>query len=78
MLTHLTIVDSTIVLSDVDVAREAVALIEPLNSDWWASATEKFIYNEFADAFGEGLRIGGPRRDYMMSEDGLVLARTAG
>ena len=54
----MTIVDSKIVLSDVDVAREAVALFERMNREWWAGPTEAFIYNEFADALREGMRAG--------------------
>ena len=52
----MTIVDSRIVLSDVDVAREAVALFEKMNRDWWAGPVEAFIYNEFADALREAMQ----------------------
>ena len=75
ILNHLTVVDSTIVLTDIDVARQAVGLFETLNREWWASPTEGFIYNEFADALREGLRIGVLRLDDMMTEDDLVLAK---
>jgi len=75
ILGHLTVVDSTLVLTDVGVARRAVALFETLNREWWASPTEGFIYNEFADALREGLRIGALRPDDMLTEDDLVLAK---
>jgi uncharacterized protein len=75
ILKHLTVVDSTIVLTDIDVARQAVALFETLNREWWASPTEGFIYNEFADALREGLRLGVLRLDDLMTEDDLVLAK---
>ena len=29
-----------------------------MNRDWWASPTEAYIYNEFADALREGFRLG--------------------
>ena len=46
-----------------------------MNRDWWASPTEAFIYNEFADALREGLRLGVLERDDLMTEDLLVLAK---
>ena len=52
--------DRRIVMTDVAVAREAVRLFEVMNRDWWASATEAFIYNEFADALREGMRPRNP------------------
>jgi uncharacterized protein len=75
ILGHLTVVDSTLVLTDIGVARRAVTLFETLNREWWASPTEGFIYNEFADALREGMRIGVLRLDDMMTEDDLVLAK---
>jgi hypothetical protein len=75
ILNHLAVVDSTIVLTDIKVARQAVALFETLNREWWASPTEGFIYNEFADAIREGMRIGVLRLDDMMTEDDLMLAK---
>jgi uncharacterized protein len=73
VLNHVTVIDATIVLTSVDVARQAVSLFETLNREWWASPTEGFIYNEFADALREGLRIGVLRLDDLMTEDELVL-----
>ena len=40
-----------------------------MNRDWWASPTEAFIYNEFADALREGLRLGVLDSDDLMTED---------
>jgi hypothetical protein len=64
-----------IILTDVAVAREAAALFEVMNRDWWASPTEAFIYNEFADALREGLRLGVLQLDDLMTEDDQVLAK---
>jgi hypothetical protein len=75
ILNHLAVVDSTIVLTDTKVASQAVALFETLNRDWWASPTEGFIYNEFADALREGMRLGVLRQDDLMTEDDLVLSK---
>ncbi len=57
-LAHLDVVDRTIVFTDADVAREAVALFDEMNRNWWAGPVEAYIYNEFADALREGFDTG--------------------
>jgi len=69
------VVDSTIVLTDVDVARETVALFERMNREWWAGPVEAFIYNEFADALREAIRLGILQLDDLMTDDEHVLAK---
>ena len=46
-----------------------------MNRDWWASPTEAFIYNEFADALREGFRLGAIDEDDLLTEDLKVLAK---
>jgi len=75
ILRHLAVADDRIVFTDVDVAREAVRLFEIMNRDWWASDTEAYIYNEFADAIREAIRRGVICPDDLMTEDDLVLAK---
>ena len=75
ILGSLAVVDKKIVLRDIEVARQAAALFATMNREWWASATEAFIYNEFADALREGLRLGILDHDDLMTEDLLVLAK---
>lgn len=75
ILSRLAVKDSLIVLTDVDVAREAVRLFQVMNRDWWASDTEAFIYNEFADAVREALNRGILHPDDLMTEDDLVLGK---
>jgi hypothetical protein len=75
ILAHLGVHERQIVLTDPAVAREAVALFEAMNRDWWASPIEAFIYNEFADAVREGLRLGALELDDLLTEDELVLAK---
>jgi uncharacterized protein len=75
VLGSLAVVDKKIVVRDVEVAREAAALFATMNREWWASPTEAFIYNEFADALREGLRLGVLDHDDLMTEDLLVLAK---
>ena len=69
MLGSLAVVDMRIVLRDVEVAREAASLFAMMNRDWWASPIEAFVYNEFADALREGLRLGVLSHDDLMTED---------
>jgi hypothetical protein len=71
----LRVVDSRLALGSVDVAREAVALFETMNSQWWAGPVEAYIYNEFADALREGMRSGVLQFDDLMADDAFVLER---
>jgi uncharacterized protein len=75
VMSSMAVVDKKIVLRDVGVAREATALFATMNRDWWASPTEAYVYNEFADALREGLRLGVLNRDDLMTEDSVVLAK---
>jgi HD superfamily phosphohydrolase len=70
-----TVVDRTIVFSDPRVARTVVDLFAVMNRDWWASAVEAYIYNEFADALREAFRRGVLDDDDLLSEDDKVLAK---
>jgi len=74
-LRHARVIDSTIVLTDADVAREVQAGFAQMNRDWWASPTEAYIYNEFADALREGFRLGAITEGDLLSEDRIVLAK---
>ncbi|MEO6809852.1 MAG: HD domain-containing protein [Isosphaeraceae bacterium] len=75
MLSQLTVADRTIAFKSVSVAREAAALFAIMNRDWWASETEGYIYNEFAEALREGFRIGVLNQDDLLSDDDHVLAK---
>jgi hypothetical protein len=75
ILAHLAVRDHLIVMTDVAVAREAAELFDVMNRDWWASATEAFIYNEFADALRQAMDRGVIRQDDLMTEDDQVLAK---
>ncbi|QEH36299.1 HD domain protein [Aquisphaera giovannonii] len=75
ILGHLAVEDSTIVLTDPAVARRTAALFAEMNRQWWASPTEAYIYNEFADALREGFRLGAIGEADLLSEDDLVLKK---
>ncbi len=72
-LGHLVVSGSTIAFTDVAVAREAAERFAVMNRDWWASPTEAFIYNEFAEALNTGLRAGILRPDDFLRDDEHVL-----
>jgi HD superfamily phosphohydrolase len=73
--THLAVVDRTIVVTDVTVARAMVAHYATMNRQWWAGPTEAFIYNEFADALKEGLRLGIIVERDLLTDDDQVLEK---
>ena len=75
VLAHLTVVDQTIAFDDADVARAAAGWFAVMNRDWWASDTESYIYNEFADALREGFRLACLSQADLYENDAHVLAR---
>jgi hypothetical protein len=77
-LAHLEVIDRTIVFTDAKVAREAAALFAVMNRDWWASPTEAYIYNEFADALREGFRTGVLGEADLLEDDAHVMSRLQG
>lgn len=74
ILGHVVVADDLICLDDVATAREVVARFAEMNARWWAGPVEAYIYNEFADALREGLRLGALRRDDLLGDDEHVLA----
>jgi uncharacterized protein len=74
-LEHLTIVGTTIAFNDPTVAREATERFAFMNREWWASPTEAYIYNEFADAIREAFRTGVLRKADLLGDDSQVLAK---
>jgi HD superfamily phosphohydrolase len=75
ILAHTVVDDQTLVFTDAAVAQEAVDLFAVMNRDWWASSTESYIYNEFADALHEGFRLGAIEKADLYEDDAHVLER---
>jgi HD superfamily phosphohydrolase len=73
-LAAVTIVDGLIAFDDAEVAHDAVRRFAVMNRDWWASDTEAYIYNEFADALREGFRLGALTEADLLGDDETVLA----
>lgn len=73
-LEHTEAVDGFICLTSVDVARDVAGRFSEMNRSWWAGPTESFIYNEFADALREGLRLGCLKKEDLLGDDEHVLA----
>ena len=57
-IAHLTVVDDTIAFTDAHGGPRGGRRFEVMNREWWASPTEAYIYNEFADALREGVPAG--------------------
>ncbi len=78
-LDHLTVVGGrSIAFIDAQVAREATDRFAMMNRDWWASPTEAFIYNEFADALRAGFDCGVLDEGAFLSDDQSVLLKLQG
>ena len=75
-LNHLVVVDgSSIAFTSAEVASEAAEQFAVMNRDWWASPTEAFIYNEFADALRAGFDCGALDVGSLLGDDESVLRR---
>lgn len=72
-LNALTVIGQTIAFDDVRIARDAVEFFAVMNRDWWASPTESYIYNEFADALREAFRLKVLDRKGLLGDDAGVL-----
>ncbi|MHC5538710.1 HD domain-containing protein [Singulisphaera rosea] len=75
LLENISVVDGAIVFTSLAVASEATALYSVMNRDWWASSTEGYVYNEFADALREGFRRGALTKQDLLGDDSHVMAR---
>ena len=75
LLEGIAIIDQTICFENADLAREAVERFAVMNRDWWASRTESYIYNEFADALREGLGRGLIRETDLFEDDAHVIEK---
>jgi hypothetical protein len=70
--------DDVIGFDNEAIARDAATRFARMNDEWWASPTEGYIYNEFADALREGFRLGLIRdADLLDLDDDAVLDRLA-
>jgi HD superfamily phosphohydrolase len=74
VLNHLIVVDGTIGIDDMDVARSLARRYRTMNDEWWASPAEAFIYNEFADAIVEAMRAGVIKQADLLLDDEHILA----
>lgn len=75
VLDDLVVVDRVIAFSHVELARDTANRFAAMNREYWASPAESFIYNEFADALREGIRLGVLDDETLLTDDQTVLAR---
>ncbi len=73
-LADLVVIDHLIAFAHRDIARDTAHRFAAMNRDYWASPAESYIYNEFADALREGLRLGLINDDALLTDDNTVLA----
>jgi hypothetical protein len=74
VLRHLVVAEGRIALDDLAVAQAFQERFRAMNEEWWASPAEAFIYNEFAEALREGMRVGALREEDLLLDDEHVLA----
>ncbi len=77
-LASLVLAGPVIAFNDEAVARQVAAQFSVMNREWWASPTEAFIYNEFADALREAFRLGVLKRSDLLTDDARVLEKLRG
>lgn len=75
ILNDLVVEDETILFKHQAIADEAVTGFAEMNRVWWASDTEAYIYNTFADALREGLRTGTLTKADLLEDDDFVLRK---
>ena len=76
LLNNLTVVDDRLIaFTDSAHAREATERFAVMNTDWWASPTEAFIYNEFADTLRVAFDSGVLDQDALFEDDAAVLRK---
>ena len=73
-LQALVVVDGVIGFNSVSVARDVVTRYTEMNRMWWSGPAEAFIYNEFAEAMREAMRLGALTQDDLLGDDEHVLA----
>ena len=75
ILADLSVEAATIVFENRAIAEEAVAKFAEMNRDWWASETEAYLYNTFADVLREGFRRGCLTKTDLLEDDDFVLRK---
>ncbi|MEI7923619.1 MAG: HD domain-containing protein [Planctomycetota bacterium] len=74
-LSQLVVAEGEIAMADLGVARMAVDLFARMNSHWWASDSEAFIYNQFADILRQAMAAGVITDADLLTSDDEVIQR---
>jgi len=74
-LRQLVVVDGRIAMSDACLTHEAVELFDRMNRHWWASRSESYIYNRFAELLGQAMDQGVISEDDLLTSDAEVIER---
>jgi len=72
-LRSLVVVNGRMALADLALAHTAVEHFAQMNSHWWASHSESFIYNRFADLLRQAMQAGViSEADLLTSDDEVI------
>lgn len=72
-LSHLVVVNDRIAISDLTIAETAAYHFQRMNRHWWASESEAFIYNKFADVLQKAIDSGVIRQEDLLGSDEQVM-----
>ena len=75
-LANLLVIDGrSIAFTDPELARQAAERFALMNTDWWASPTEAYIYNVFADTLRAAFDSGVLDQHALFEDDAMVLRK---
>jgi HD superfamily phosphohydrolase len=74
VLRSLAVVNERIAVADAALARTMAEAFARMNDHWWASESESFIYNRFADLLRRSIDAGAIREDDLLGSDDEVIA----
>lgn len=74
-LNQLVVVENRIAIADKAIAETAVDLFQRMNRHWWASHSEAYIYNNFAEVLRYAIDSGVIHHDDLLTSDDEVIAR---
>jgi uncharacterized protein len=73
-LQQLVVVDGRIAMSSPALASEAVELFDRMNRHWWASHSESYIYNRFAEFLKTAMDQGVITEEHLLTSDAEVIS----
>lgn len=72
-LNQIVVVEGRIAIADKGLAKTSVELFERMNRHWWASHSEAYIYNKFAEVLRQAIQSGVINDDDLLTSDDEVI-----